>query len=125
MRDLKEILNNIIEDYCTQFDLKPKDLFRDIKSKNGRAKVIKNTNVANLRMTLGYYFTEEFGLPKTFACKFIGYSGHSTMSHNQEKIKWFIETNDLVFSYYYGTLKKVVEKYDEELNALKRVVIKP
>jgi len=125
MKDLNTILNSIVDDYCTEFGVKAKDLFRDIKSKSGRTKVLKQTNIANLRMALGYYFTKEFGLPKTFASKFIGYVGHSTMSHNEAKIRWFIENEDLTFLYYYRKLNDVASKYQEDLESMKQVVIKP
>jgi len=125
MRDLKTLLNDIVTDYCNEFDVKPKDLFRDINRGSARTKVVKKTNISALRMALGYYFTREFGLPKTFACKFVGYATHSTMSHNEEKIKWFIETEDIIFMYYYNQLKKVVEKYQDDISMLKRVVLKP
>lgn len=124
MNNLNTVLTNIVEDYCSEYGVKSKDLFRQI-NKTHRTKKIKNTYLPVLRMTLGYYFNQEFGLPKTHTSKFVGYSSHSTLSHNEKKVKWFLDTNDLIFGSYYNKLKEVVAKYDSELESMKKVVLKP
>lgn len=119
MTEFRKLVNNIIDDYCSEFNVKQDDLKQRIH-KVGRRKVKNGVHISAMRMCLGHYFDITFNLKLIQIAELVGYSDHSVLSGNRKRIKWYLETNDTFFLMHYLPLLQIADKYEDAISPYRK-----
>lgn len=104
----------ITDKYCEAHGIKREDLFSKAKTPNAKKKkVINGVNVSTMRMALGYYLSNRFPASLTEIALIIGYTDHSTISYNNQRIYFYIKNQDAYFMQYYNVLEEIGKMYEQ------------
>jgi chromosomal replication initiation ATPase DnaA len=102
----KTQVHNLITRYCRTYGVDPSTLTRNNKLRSPK-RVFNGVHVDYMRISLGKYIYENFGLTLKQVAVLIGYQDHSTISSQREKVNHYIKTKDPYFYPYWETLLKI------------------
>lgn len=109
---MRQQMVDIADKFCEVYGVSRQDLFQKNKHKGGKRKrIVNGVNVANIRMALGYYLSNNFPVSLTEVAGLIGYEDHSTISYNNQRIYFYIKNQDTKFMYYWAILNEIGNLY--------------